>query len=241
MYRFQIGNCSGVTVLSLRSNFLQRLPEEIGLIAQLRVLNVSGNRLRNLPLAIAKLKNLQALWLVENQTAPLPQLQNDVDYVDSPVGVRVFSCPLLPQTGDSNGRLMRGEEGGSSDNNNNNPLLANASAAAATAAVPKPRRNASARPANGFVNAAWTGSNGAIAPDEFGLQAPVPASVANASATAFGAPPYMQPPLFPTASAAYQQRIDPMNPVSQSKRTRSTPGHYSDSEVCLRFFHLESA
>ena len=227
MCRVQIGNCSGVTVLSLRANFLQRLPEEIGLIAQLRVLNVSGNRLRNLPLAIAKLKNLQALWLVENQTAPLPQLQNDVDYVDSPVGVRVFSCPLLPQTGDSNanGRQTRAAE----DDNNNNPLLASASAAA-TAAVPKPRRNASARPADGFVNAAWSGSNGAIAPDEFGLQAPVPAT---ASATAFGAPPYLQPPLFPTASAAYQQRIDPMNPVAQSKRTRSTPGHYSDSEVCL--------
>lgn len=219
-------------MLSLRANFLQRLPDEIGLIAQLRVLNVSGNRLRHLPLAIAKLRNLQALWLAENQTTPLPKLLNDVDYTDFAAGVRVLSCPLLPQAGDARSQLAArpADEAGSSDNNNNHLLNV------AGAAVPKSRRNVSGRPADGFANGAWVGSNGAIATHDDFLQSPPPTSrVAGASGSAFGAPaaPYLQPALYPAAvSAAYQQRIDPMNPAAaQSKRTRSTPGHYSDSEV----------
>lgn len=41
---FQIGNCKNVTVMSLRSNKLEFLPDEIGQMTKLRVLNLSDNR-----------------------------------------------------------------------------------------------------------------------------------------------------------------------------------------------------
>lgn len=40
----QIGNCRNVTVMSLRSNKLEFLPDEIGQMTKLRVLNLSDNR-----------------------------------------------------------------------------------------------------------------------------------------------------------------------------------------------------
>lgn len=40
----QIGNCKNVTVMSLRSNKLEFLPDEIGQMTKLRVLNLSDNR-----------------------------------------------------------------------------------------------------------------------------------------------------------------------------------------------------
>lgn len=43
---FQIGNCRNVTVMSLRSNKLEFLPDEIGQMTKLRVLNLSDNRWR---------------------------------------------------------------------------------------------------------------------------------------------------------------------------------------------------
>ena len=63
----QLGSCNGITVLSLRSNKLEYLPDEIGRIPRLRVLNLSDNRLNYLPFSITRLKELQALWLSENQ------------------------------------------------------------------------------------------------------------------------------------------------------------------------------
>lgn len=40
----QIGSCKNVTVMSLRSNKLEFLPDEIGQMQKLRVLNLSDNR-----------------------------------------------------------------------------------------------------------------------------------------------------------------------------------------------------
>ena len=53
--------------MSLRSNNLEYLPDEIGRIPRLRVLNLSDNKLRCLPYSLIRLKELQALWLSENQ------------------------------------------------------------------------------------------------------------------------------------------------------------------------------
>ena len=64
---FQLGSCSGITVLSLRGNNLTYIPDELGRIPRLRVLNLSSNKLSFLPFTMVKCKELQALWLSENQ------------------------------------------------------------------------------------------------------------------------------------------------------------------------------
>lgn len=65
----QLGSCTGITVLSLRSNNLMYIPDEIGRIPRLRVLNLSDNKIRSLPYSLTRLKELQALWLSENQVS----------------------------------------------------------------------------------------------------------------------------------------------------------------------------
>lgn len=47
VFHIQIGNCKNVTVMSLRSNKLEFLPEEIGQMIKLRVLNLSDNRYKH--------------------------------------------------------------------------------------------------------------------------------------------------------------------------------------------------
>ena len=64
---FQLGSCSGLTVLSMRSNNLSFVPDELGRLPRLRVLNLSDNKLSFLPYSLTRLKQLQALWLAENQ------------------------------------------------------------------------------------------------------------------------------------------------------------------------------
>ena len=121
---FQMGSCSGITVLSLRSNNLTYIPDEVGRIPHLRVLNLSDNKLRFLPFSFMRLKELQALWLAENQvldctvlsiikesvqswnqychkpdlyfqqTKPLIRLQRELD---PETGQRTLTCYLLPQ------------------------------------------------------------------------------------------------------------------------------------------------
>jgi len=63
----QLGSCSRLTILSLRTNNLSSIPDEIGRIPNLHVLNLSDNKLRNLPFGLMKLKHLTALWLADNQ------------------------------------------------------------------------------------------------------------------------------------------------------------------------------
>ena len=43
-WTLQIGSCTRLSVLSLRENWLSRLPSEIGNCKSLHVLDVSGNR-----------------------------------------------------------------------------------------------------------------------------------------------------------------------------------------------------
>lgn len=71
----QLGSCSGLTVLSLRSNNLTFIPDELGRIPRLRVLNLSDNKIRFLPFSLTRLKQLQALWLAENQVTYAGTLQ----------------------------------------------------------------------------------------------------------------------------------------------------------------------
>ena len=80
--------------MSLRSNKLTYIPDEIGRIPRLRVLNLSDNQLLHLPFSFIKLKELQALWLTENQTRPLITLQSDIDPES---GRKILTCYLLPQ------------------------------------------------------------------------------------------------------------------------------------------------
>jgi len=63
----QLGSCLRLTILSLRTNNLLCIPDEIGRIPNLHVLNLSDNKLRNLPFGLMKLKNLTALWIADNQ------------------------------------------------------------------------------------------------------------------------------------------------------------------------------
>ena len=80
-------------VLILRENKLRSLPEEISECCQLTVLDLRCNYLQNIPTSVSKL-GLKALWLAENQSKPLPSLQDDVDVVTNS---SVLSCCLLPQ------------------------------------------------------------------------------------------------------------------------------------------------
>ena len=58
---------------------LLSIPREVGHITQIAVLNLAGNRIPHLPLSFVKLKRISAIWLTENQTKPLVQLNPDVD------------------------------------------------------------------------------------------------------------------------------------------------------------------
>ncbi|XP_071837943.1 uncharacterized protein [Apostichopus japonicus] len=90
----ELGSCNKISLLSLRGNYLEWLPDEIGRISSLVVANFSNNRLKYLPYNFTKLKNLQALWLSENQSKPLIQLQSEIREES---GKRVLTCFLLPQ------------------------------------------------------------------------------------------------------------------------------------------------
>ncbi|MGH0138651.1 UNVERIFIED_CONTAM: hypothetical protein FKN15_044976 [Acipenser sinensis] len=108
-----IGSCKNVTVMSLRSNKLEFLPEEIGQMQKLRVLNLSDNRLRNLPLSFTKLKELAALWLSDNQSKALIPLQSEAH---PETKLRVLTNYMFPQQ-------PRNEEDYQSDSDSFNPTL----------------------------------------------------------------------------------------------------------------------
>ncbi|XP_033096866.1 erbin-like [Anneissia japonica] len=90
----ELGSCGHITVLSLRSNRLKTVPDELGRLSRMTVLNLSDNRLLYLPFSFTKLKAIQALWLAENQSKPLLQLQSDIL---PERGYKVLTCFLFPQ------------------------------------------------------------------------------------------------------------------------------------------------
>ncbi|XP_044530691.1 leucine-rich repeat-containing protein 7 [Gracilinanus agilis] len=108
-----IGSCKNVTVMSLRSNKLEFLPEEIGQMQKLRVLNLSDNRLKNLPFSFTKLKELAALWLSDNQSKALIPLQTEAH---PETKQRVLTNYMFPQQ-------PRGDEDFQSDSDSFNPTL----------------------------------------------------------------------------------------------------------------------
>ena len=71
-----------------------RLPDELGHIVNLAVLNLAGNFLPHLPVSFIKLKSITAIWLANNQTKPLVQLNHDTDPY---TGEKVLTNFLLPQ------------------------------------------------------------------------------------------------------------------------------------------------
>jgi Leucine-rich repeat (LRR) protein len=91
----EIGSCTGLTILSVRSNKLQEVPAELGHLPNIRVINLSDNQLRNLPVSILNLTYLTALWLSNNQSTPLTTLQQEVDKV---TGQTVCVNFMLPQS-----------------------------------------------------------------------------------------------------------------------------------------------
>lgn len=99
--------------MSLRSNKLEFLPEEIGQMQRLRVLNLSDNRLKNLPFSFTKLKELAALWLSDNQSKALIPLQTEAH---PETKQRVLTNYMFPQQ-------PRGDEDFQSDSDSFNPTL----------------------------------------------------------------------------------------------------------------------
>lgn len=96
-----IGGCSSLGVLSLRHNQIRELPMEIGRLDKMQVLDLTDNNLTYLPYTITVLyqfKTLTALWLSFAQP-PLPKLT----ITNEPVmNVKVLTCYLLPQRGNTN-------------------------------------------------------------------------------------------------------------------------------------------
>ena len=70
------------------------MPGELGHIVNLAVLNLAGNSIPHLPVSFVKLKSILAIWLSDNQTKPLVQLNHDTDPY---TGQKVLTNFLLPQ------------------------------------------------------------------------------------------------------------------------------------------------
>ena len=81
-------------MLFITSNFWLRLPDEVGHMSQLAVLSLAGNYIPHLPVSFVKLKSITAIWLANNQTKPLVQLNTDIDPL---TGMKVLTNFLLPQ------------------------------------------------------------------------------------------------------------------------------------------------
>lgn len=89
----ELGSCSGLSILNVHNNQLEKLPDEVGHLQNLTTLGLIGNKLSYLPITISKLQNLKALWLTPNQTQPLVHLQNE----KLPDGQIVLTSIVFPQ------------------------------------------------------------------------------------------------------------------------------------------------
>ena len=74
-------------------------------MSQLAVLTLAGNYIPHLPVSFVKLKSITAIWLANNQTKPLVQLNTDID---PGTGLKVLTNFLLPQQVSHNARLLAG-------------------------------------------------------------------------------------------------------------------------------------
>merc|ERR1719394_1408421 len=96
--------------LNVDENDLEDLPPELGHIVNLAVLNLAGNAVPHLPVSFVKLKAITAIWLANNQTKPLVQLNHDIDPY---TGQKVLTNFLLPQQTDDDRDNDNNSESGS--------------------------------------------------------------------------------------------------------------------------------
>ncbi|KAI6656730.1 hypothetical protein LOD99_16034 [Oopsacas minuta] len=89
----EISGCLSLGILSVRNNYIQTLPREIAFLSNLVVVNISGNRLKYMPFTLTRLKKLLALWIIENQTRPLIEMEPK----ELENGEKVLTCFLFPQ------------------------------------------------------------------------------------------------------------------------------------------------
>jgi len=91
----QIGQCRNLSLLSLRNNQLMELPEEISGLSKLSILTLVGNQLPHLPYTLTTLSKITAIWISENQSRPILDLQLAQDER----GDKCLTCFLFPQQG----------------------------------------------------------------------------------------------------------------------------------------------
>lgn len=94
-YIQQIGDCSELTLLSFRNNHISELPSEFSGLMKLSILNMVGNQLQHLPYSFTTLTSISAIWIAENQSRPILDLQ----MIRDDDGEKYLTCFLFPQQG----------------------------------------------------------------------------------------------------------------------------------------------
>jgi Leucine-rich repeat (LRR) protein len=100
----KIANLQNLQHLSIRSNILKELPEEIGLLKNLTYLSIRGEELSTLPQSLSKLKNLRSLDLsdlpkitaIPNSLSQLPNLEQISIYWGNTTDLNAFNNGFDP-------------------------------------------------------------------------------------------------------------------------------------------------
>ena len=71
------------------------IPAELSRLTRLSILNVVGNQLQYLPYSFTTLKSITAIWIAENQSRPILDLQ----LLRAEDGEKYLTCFLFPQQG----------------------------------------------------------------------------------------------------------------------------------------------
>lgn len=95
LFPLQLGNCTSLILLSFRNNQIMEIPAEFSRLTRLSILNVVGNQLQHLPYTFTTLKSITAIWIAENQSRPILDLQ----LLRGEDGEKYLTCFLFPQQG----------------------------------------------------------------------------------------------------------------------------------------------
>ena len=82
-------------LLSFRNNHISELPSEFSGLTKLSILNLVGNQLQHLPYSFTTLNSISAIWIAENQSRPILDLQ----LMRGDDGEKYLTCFLFPQQG----------------------------------------------------------------------------------------------------------------------------------------------